>query len=56
MESLKSLKGVKVKVLFCSNIGIFESLVNDFCKLYKVIDIKYSIHEGIHYALVLYKD
>ena len=53
---MENLKGVKVKVLFCDIIGIFESLVDDFCKSYNVVDIKYSIHEGTHYALVLYKD
>jgi hypothetical protein len=56
MESLKSLKGKKIKILSSADSNYLESLVNCFCEVHSVLDIKYSVSEGLHYAMIIYKD
>ena len=55
MESLKALKGKKVKI-FCADQNYLETLVNCFCEVHSVLDIKYSVCEGMHYAMIIYRD
>lgn len=56
MESLKSLKGKKVKILSSADQNYLETLVNCFCEVHGVLDIKYSVCEGLHYAMIIYRD
>lgn len=56
MESLKSLKGKKVKILSSADQNYLETLVNCFCEVHGVLDIKYSVCEGIHYAMIIYRN
>lgn len=56
MENLKSLKGKKIKILSSADPGYLETLVNCFCEVNKVIDIKYTVSEGFHHAMIIYRD
>lgn len=56
MESLKSLKGKKIKILSSADPSYLETLVNCFCEVHGVLDIKYAVGEEIHYAMIIYKD
>lgn len=56
MESFKGLKGKKIKILSSADPGYLETLVNCFCEVHSVLDIKYSVSEGFHHAMIIYRE
>lgn len=59
MESLKTskaLKGKKIKILSSADPDYLVTLVNCFCEVHGVLDIKYSVSEGLHHAMIIYRD
>ena len=55
-KTSKALKGKKIKILSSADSGYLETLVNCFCEVHGVLDIKYSVCEGIQYAMIIYRD
>lgn len=53
---MESLKGLKVKILSSADSHYLESLVNCFCEVHSVLDIKYSVSEEIHCAMIIYRN
>lgn len=55
-KTSKALKGKKIKIMSSADQNYLETLVNCFCEVHPVIDIKYSVCEGIHHAMIIYRD
>ena len=47
---------MQVKILKQWSIGDLENNLNNFIKLVKVIDIKFSVNNDYSYAMIIYEE
>jgi hypothetical protein len=55
-KTSKALMGKKIKIMSSADPDYLVTLVNCFCEVFPVIDIKYSVCGGIHHAMIIYRE